>query len=170
MNKEETIEQAKVLRREDNLEESQEVLLELLDSFPDDPIVLFEVGGAYDVLGLEMEAIPYYERAIDLDLEGPELQECFICLGSTHRAIGEFEDAVDVLEQAVERFPEDNSGKAFLALAYYSNEQYFEAVQLLMGLLLETTSDEQIQFYGDTLDFFKDNLDEVWDEDEDEGE
>lgn len=164
MDKEITIEQAKALRQEDKLDESEELLLALLEEYPDDPLVLFEVGGAYDVMGLESEAIPYYERAIDEGLEGPELLECLICLGITHRVIGDFQEAVDALEQAVDDFPDDNSSKTFLALAYYSNEQYSEAVQLLLDLLLRTTNDEQILSYTDTLDFYKDNLDEIWDD------
>lgn len=164
MDKEKTIKQAKALRREDKLEESEELLLALLDEYPDDPLVLFEVGGAYDVMGLESEAIPYYERAIDEGLEGPELLECLICLGITHRVIGDFQESVDALEQAVDDFPDDNGSKTFLALAYYSNEQYSEAVQLLLDLLLQTSNDEQILSYADTLDFYKDNLDEIWDD------
>lgn len=59
------IEEARgLLRRDDELEASQAQLLALLAEFPDHPLVLFEVGGAYDVLGEEGEAIPYYRRAI----------------------------------------------------------------------------------------------------------
>ena len=164
MDKEEIIAQAKDLRQEEKLDESEELLLTLLEEYPDDPQVLFEVGGAYDVMGLESEAIPYYQRAIDEGLEGTELLECLICLGITQRVIGEFQEAVDALEEAVNSFPDDNSSKAFLALAYYSNQQHSEAVQTLLDLLLTTTNDEQILSYADTLDFYKDNLDEIWDE------
>ncbi len=164
MNKEEIFDRARELRRNDELEESQELLISLLEDYPDDPLVLFEVGGSYDVLGQESDAIPYYERAIEEELDGPELLECFVCLGSAHRAIGEFQEAVNVLEDARERFPNDNNIKSFLALAYYSNERYDLAVQLLLEIILETTNDPQIQAYADTLDFYKDNLDEVWDD------
>ena len=115
-------------------------------------------------MGLESEAIPYYEDAIDQGLEGEDLLECYICLGSVQRVIGDSQEAVDSLEDAIERFPEDNSAKAFLALAYYSNEQHSESVRLLLEILLSTTEDDQIKLYADTLDFYKDNLDEVWDE------
>lgn len=164
MDKELTIAQAKALRQEDKLDESEELLLTLLEEYPDDPQVLFEVGGAYDVMGLETEAIPYYQRAIDEGLEGTELLECLICLGISQRAIGDFQEAVDALEEAINGFPDDNSSKAFLALAYYSNDQHTEAVQMLLELLLTTTNDEQILSYADTLDFYKDNLDEIWDD------
>jgi tetratricopeptide (TPR) repeat protein len=164
MNKTETINKAKELRREDNLEESQELLLSLLGEYPHDPQVLFEVGGSYDVLGLEPEAIPYYEQAIQQGLADDELQECLVCLGSSYRVVGESQEAVDILEDAIEQFPDNNSSKAFLALAYYSNDQVEEAMSLLLELLLTTTKDEEILTYANALDYYKDNLDEIWEE------
>lgn len=164
MNKPETIARAKELRSEDELEESQELLFELLEAYPDDPDVLFEVGGSFDVMGLEPEAMPYYRQAIESGLEGEALTECMICLGSSQRLVGDYADAVDTLERAVEEFPDSEGAKAFLALAYYSNNQYEESVRLLIDLLVRTTDDDELRAYGDTLDYYKDNLDELWEE------
>lgn len=161
---EETIAHAKKLRQEDELEASQEMLLELLEQHPRNPSVLYEVGGSYDVLGEEKDAIPYYQQAIKAGLDGDDLQECLVCLGSSQRYVGHFEEAVETLAKVVKQFPDDNSGKVFLALAYYSDGREDEAVQLLLDLLLQTTNDENILAYADTLDYYKDNLDEVWDE------
>jgi tetratricopeptide (TPR) repeat protein len=164
MNITDTIKQAKALRREDKLEESQELLLSLLEEYPHDPLVLFEVGGSYDVMGWEQDAIPYYEQAIQHGLDGPDLQECLVCLGSSYRVVGDNQEAVDILEDALEQFPDNKSSKAFLALAYYSNDQVEDAVRILFELLLETTDDENILAYADPLDFYKDHLDGNWDE------
>lgn len=161
----EAIAKAKELRRADRLEESQDILLDLLEENGDHPLVLFEVGGSYDVLGDDSEAISYYRRAIEAGLEGDDLQECLICLGSIYRNVEEYEQAISTLERAVEQFPEKNSGRVFLALAYYSDGREDEAVSTLLDLLLKTTKDEDILAYADVLDFYKDNLDEVWDED-----
>ncbi|MCP4421130.1 MAG: tetratricopeptide repeat protein [Chloroflexi bacterium] len=161
---EETIARAKKLRHEDALEASQELLINLLDENLNDPLVLYEVGGSYDVLGEEKEAIPYYQKAIVAGLDGDDLQECLVCLGSSLRNVGNFDEAIEVLEEATEHFPENNSGKAFLALAYYSDGREDEAVKLLLELLLNTTKDKDILAYADPLDYYKDNLDEVWDE------
>ncbi|MBE2198188.1 MAG: tetratricopeptide repeat protein [Anaerolinea sp.] len=164
MDKDTTIKRARELRRADKLDESQQILLDLLETHPEDPTVLFEVGGAYDVLGDVNEAISYYEEAIEMGLAGAELQECLICLGISYRTIGEFGQAVSILQDAVEQFPHDNSAHVFLALAHYSDDAPDEAVRLLLAVLLQTTKDEGILAYADTLDFYKDNLDEVWDE------
>lgn len=154
------IEKARALRRADDLEASQNLLLELMEHRADHPLVLFEVGGSYDVMGEEEMAIPYYRRAIEAGLDGNDLQECLICLGSTLRVVGEYEDAVNFLEQAVDEFPSRKSGRAFLALAHYSNGDVEQAVRELLSLLLETTTDEDILAYADTLEYYKDNLDE----------
>lgn len=161
MDKTKTIEQAKTWRQDNQLEESQQLLLELLQQYPKDAQVLFEVGGSYDVLGEERQAIPYYRQAIETGLKGSDLQECLVCLGSSLRVTGAFAEAVEVLEEAVERFPNKNSGKLFLALTYYSQEQYEEAMRLLLTVLLETTQDEDVLAYSDALHYYKDNLNEL---------
>ncbi len=164
MDKAETIKRAKALRREDKLEESQDLLLSLYEEYPHDPQVLFEVGGSYDVMGWEEDAIPYYEQAIQLGLAGADLQECLVCLGSSYRIMGDNQEAIDILEDALEQFPDNNSSKAFLALAYYTNKQYEDSVKALFELLLETTQDENILTYARPLEFYKDHLDGNWDE------
>lgn len=159
----ETIERAKDLRQEDDLEGSQALLMALLQEHPRDPLVLYEVGGSFDVMGEEREAIPYYRKAIQAGLSGDDLQECLVCLGSSYRALGEFETAVSTLEKAVKQFPDNNSGHVFLALAYYSDAQEDKAVSILLDLLIKTSSDENIQAYAETLDFYKDHLDDIFD-------
>lgn len=163
--KDKEIARARDLRDKDQLEESQVVLLDLLDKYPEDPLVLYEVGGSFDVMGEERDAISYYEEAIEAGLSGEDLQECLICLGSCRRVIGEFEESVEALETAVSQFPDNKSGHVFLALAYYANDQKEEAMQTLLDALLQTTTNEDILAYADVFEFYKDNLEEVWDED-----
>jgi len=91
------------------------------------------------------------------------LQECLICLGSCRRVIGEFSAAVEALETAVSQFPDNKSGHVFLALAYYSNDQKEAAMRTLLDVLLQTTTNEDILGYADVFEFYKDNLEEVWD-------
>jgi len=155
------IEEARNLRRDDDYEASQVLLLELMEKHPNDPLVLFEVGGSYDVLGEEEMAVPYYRQAIAAGLDGDDLQECLICLGSSLRVLGDAEEAVSILEQAVDEFPERNSGRVFLALAHYSNGEMEKAVSALLSLLLKTTADDDILAYADVLDYYVDNLDEM---------
>ena len=161
MNKTETIAHARQLRQQDQLEASQDLLLQLMKQYPDDPLVLFEVGGSFDVLGEEADAIPYYQEAIEAGLAGPDLQECLVCLGSSLRVTGQFAAAIDTLTDATAQFPDNNSSRVFLALAYYSKGEYEAATRLLLTLLLETTQDDDILAYSGALEYYKENLDEV---------
>jgi tetratricopeptide (TPR) repeat protein len=162
---EEKLQQAKALRQEDELEASQEILLDLLKSNPKNPLVLYEVGGSFDVLGEEKKAIPYYKDAIAAGLDGEDYQECLICLGSCYRNLGKIDDAIAVLKRFTKEFPEVNSGQVFLALAYYNDGREDETTRILLDLLLKTTQDENILAYADTLEFYKDHLEDYWDED-----
>jgi tetratricopeptide (TPR) repeat protein len=164
MDKKSTLERAKDLRHADELDASQSLLLELLNYFPGDPEVLFEVGGSYDVMGDEAEAVPYYEQAIEKGLEGSQLQECMVCLGSSYRNLGDIDEAVEILQRAAQQFPENRSGQVFLALAHYSAGRYADAVGGLLDLLLKTSQDPDILAYADPLDYYKDNLDELLEE------
>ena len=136
MDKVTTLDRAKDLRDDDLLDESLEMLLSLLEEHPDDPQVLFEVGGIYDLMDSANEAIPYYHRAIDLGLKGPDLQECYICFGICQRAVGDYPESLETLEEAAELFPRDNSIKVFLAMTLYSNKRSHDAVKLLGRLYL----------------------------------
>jgi tetratricopeptide (TPR) repeat protein len=162
VNKEETIARAKELRDVDEMEESQALLLELLQEYPEDAQILYEVGGAYDLLEEARKAVGYYQQAVDAGLTGEDLQECLLCLGICQRGLGDADEAVVTLQKAVEKFPESNVAQLFLALAYYSDGQDDEAVRSLLTVLLATTEDEEVLAYVDTLEYYKDNLDEVW--------
>lgn len=153
-----SIQAARELRNDDRLEESQALLLELLQSYPDDPLVMFEVGGSYDVLGAEEEAIPYYQRAIDAGLQDPDLQECLVCLGSSLRVVGRADEAVKALEKAVASHPELPSGRVFLALAYLDDDRIDESVATLLDVILDIAQDEDLETYSSALEYYRDEL------------
>lgn len=158
------VDEARSLRRRDELETSQDMLLDLLDQYPDHPLVLFEVGGSFDVLGEEEEAIPYYRRALSEGLAGDDRQECLVCLGSSLRVIGETEEAVEVLRQATEEFPDRPSAGIFLGLALLDNGDENEAVAALLDIILRTTNNADIQSYAGTIEYYRDELLGVLDE------
>lgn len=67
----------------------------------------------HDVMGLETEAMPYYEQAIANGLEGESLCGAYIGLGSTYRCIGEYDKAITVLETGLQQFPDNDVMKVF---------------------------------------------------------
>jgi hypothetical protein len=59
-------------------------------------------------------------------------------------------------------FPQSRPLQVFLSLALYNTQQYKEAMELALTNLLETTSDESLQYYKRGLLFYTAHLDETW--------
>lgn len=150
------------LREAGKLEEARDVLLKLAEKEPDDPAVHYQAAWVHDVMGREREAVPFYERAIACGLSGEDLEEAIVGLGSSYRALGEYDKAVEVLRNGAERFPESRSVQVFLAMALYNAGGYEEAVRLLLKNLAETSGDAGISAYAPAITFYAERLDETW--------
>lgn len=129
---------------------------------PDDPRPAFALACELDGRGREREAIPHYERAIALGLAGEELPMALLQLGSSHRALGEYERAVAVWREAVARFPNDRALAVFLAMGLYNLGQGAAAAEILLRQLAETSADPGIARYRRAILFYADKLDETW--------
>ena len=81
------------LRERGELKAARAALLELVAEGSDDAVVHYQTAWAHDVLGLESEAIPFYERALALGLHGEERAGALLGLGSTYRTLGRYDDA-----------------------------------------------------------------------------
>ncbi|MCM3656932.1 tetratricopeptide repeat protein [Agromyces mediolanus] len=89
---------------------------ELLAAHPDHPVLVYELGGAYDTAGEEAVAREHYERALALGLEGEPLRRCLCQYGSTLRWLGELDASREVLDRARREFPASDSVRVFSAL------------------------------------------------------
>ena len=56
------------------LEEARTLLLDLAAAYPDDAEITFQTAVVHDNLGLERESIPFYVRALEQGLSGPDLE------------------------------------------------------------------------------------------------
>lgn len=139
------------------------MLLALAAERPDDPLVQYQAAWSHDVLGLESEAVPLYERALELGLEGEDRRGALLGLGSTYRTLGRYEDAERTLRRGREEFGSGGCFDVFLALALYNLGRHAEAMELLLRALAESSSDESIQRYRRAILFYADKLDEVFD-------
>ena len=150
------------LREAQKHEEARELLLELRAEFPNDPQVNYQCAWIHDLLGLEHEAIPFYEKAVQEGLSGDELKGALLGMGSTYRCIGEYQKAKEIFQRALELFPERNEYKVFLAMAYYNLGEYAKGMELLLNSLAETSKDEGVIRYQRAIRFYADKLDETW--------
>jgi tetratricopeptide (TPR) repeat protein len=150
------------LRDSGEVEEARQRLLALVMQDPDDAVLNYHCAWAHDKAGLEAEAIPFYEKAIDLGLEGEDLRGAMLGLGSTFRALGRYEEAVELLGRGRERFPDNREFDAFLAMALHNSGDGREAARLLLHALAETSSDPGVTRYREAILFYADRLDETW--------
>ncbi len=108
--------------------------LEVLAEHPDDPHVLYEVGGSYDTAGEEQTAAGFYERALAAGLDGDTLRRCLLQYGSTLRNLDRFDESLAVLDRARAEFPHSESVQVWHALSLHAAGRSDAAVAELMDL------------------------------------
>ncbi|MGW9493627.1 tetratricopeptide repeat protein [Streptomyces prasinus] len=152
--------QAVRLHRQGRSAQAREQLLTLAKRYPHDAEIAYRTAWVHDVLGLEDEAVPFYERA----LAGPGLPEAdrhgaFLGLGSTYRVLGRYALAERTLRSGLEEFPQDAALRAFLAMVLYNTGQGREAVGVLLKVLAATSGDRRVQDYRRAIEHYADDLD-----------
>jgi tetratricopeptide (TPR) repeat protein len=150
------------LREGGKLEQARALLLDLVAEHPDNSTVNYQCAWSHDVLGLEHEAVPFYERAIALGLGDDELEGALLGLGSTYRCLGEYQKASETLSRGATQFPGQRSFEVFLAMALYNTGAHAQAIERLLRALAETSADESIQRYKRAILFYSDKLDQIW--------
>ncbi|MGL5440702.1 MAG: tetratricopeptide repeat protein [Filifactoraceae bacterium] len=155
------LEMAIALRKEGKLKESNELLIKLVKKYPENSLINYHCAWSFDVLELEKEAIPYYEKAISQGLGDNDLKGAFLGLGSTYRTIGEYLKSKDVFVRGLKKFPKDNAMKTFYAMTLYNLGEHSLAMEILLTTLVETSSDPDINEYGKAIKFYSGVLDSV---------
>ena len=156
------LEEAIQLREAGKLEQARALLLDLVAAHPDNPTINYQCAWSHDALGLEREAVPFYERAIALGLRGEDLAGALLGLGSTYRCLGEYHKAIETLGAGAVQFPGQRSFEVFLAMALYNTGAHAQAIERLLRALAETSTDESIQRYKRAILFYSDKLDQTW--------
>jgi tetratricopeptide (TPR) repeat protein len=159
---EDTLAAAVALREQGEDEEAMRVLLELQRRHPEEPRVNLQCAWIHDKLGLEADAVPFYEKALAGGLDGTDLHNALLGLGSTYRALGRYEEALHILDRGVAEVPGSRDLEVFRAMALYNVGRAKEACESLLRLLVETTSDTLISRYRAALDEYAADLDRNW--------
>lgn len=156
------LEEAIELRKEGKLKESNEILINLAKDYPNNSVVNYQCAWSFDILGLEKEAVPYYEKAISIGLPEKDLQGAFLGLGSTYRTLGQYQKSKEVFEKGLSKFTEDRAMKVFYAMTLYNLNEHSKAMEILLTNLAQTSSDKNIKTYKRAIEFYSDRLDETW--------
>lgn len=144
------------------LEQARTLLLELSAAYPDEAEITYQTAVVHDNLGLEQESIPYYLKALDQGLAAPDLERALMGLGSTYRVLGEYQQAKETLRRGMREFPHNRAIQVFLAMTLYNLHEHKEAMELVLTNLLETTSDEKLQYFKRAMSYYALHLDETW--------
>lgn len=147
------------LREEERFEEARGHLLALAGEFPDDAEVAYCAAAVHDRLGLESEAVAFYERCLSgTGLSDDDRRGALLGLGSTYRVLGRYADAVDTLRLGVRRHPDDGALRTFLAMALFNTGDHHEATRILLKLLAATSQDPDVRQYRRAIDHYSDDL------------
>jgi tetratricopeptide (TPR) repeat protein len=123
----------------------------LLDAHPGNPLVLYEVGGAHDTAGEELEAVGYYEAALAAGLDGDALRRCLLQYGSTLRNLGRHAESVAVLERAAAAYPASDAVRLFLAISLHAASRSDAAVALLLDVAADAIRTPDVARYEAAL-------------------
>jgi tetratricopeptide (TPR) repeat protein len=147
-------------RQQGQAEEARALLLELSQRYPGDAEVAYQTAWAHDTLGLEAEAVPFYERSLAVgELSATDRAGAFLGLGSTYRALGRYTESTATLRRGCAEFPDDRALDVFLAMTLYNLGEARESCSLLLKLLAATSADEQVRRYRRAIEFYADDLD-----------
>lgn len=119
----------------------------LVTDYPDNPRAYFEYGGAFDSAGHETEAIVQYNRSLELGLSAEYLPQIYLQLGSSLRNVGQWDEAVAMLQKAANEYPERPSLKVFLALAQETAGHTHDALTTLFELAVTHIDTADMQRY-----------------------
>lgn len=150
------------LREKGKLIESNEILNAMAKDDPKSAEINYQCAWSFDVLGKEAEAVPYYEKAIQLGLNDEDALGAIIGLGSTYRTLGKYKKSKVVFESGLARFPDNNALKTFYAMTLYNVEEHVKAMEILLTCLVQTSNDPDINSFKRAIGFYADKLDKTW--------
>lgn len=119
-----------------------------LEGHPDNALVLYEVGGAYDTAGEESIALGFYERALQAGLSDDTLRKCLLQYGSTLRQLERFDESLMALDRALALFPGSDSVRMWHALSLHAAGRSDAAVAELLELAVDEIRSPDLQRYA----------------------
>ena len=158
----ERLEQAINYRKNGKSKESNELLMELVQEYPDNASINYQCAWSFDLLGEEGKAVPFYEKSIELGLSSEELEGALLGLGSTYRTLGEYKKSKMIFLKGIETFPNNKAMQTFYSMTLYNLNEHKKAMEILLNCLIDTTADNELLQYKEAINFYSDKLDEIW--------
>lgn len=157
-----TIDEVIELRSKKEYKKAKEKMENILSKDPNNAYYNYQMAWCLDNLGLEHEAIHYYHKSINNNLELIYLKDAYIGLGSTYRSIGKYKEAEHILNEGLTKFDDSPVLKIFLAITQYNMNNNQKSVSLLIDTLLTNVENTEIHEYKNALKFYNENLDKIF--------
>lgn len=122
-------------KHKDNPELLLKKFQEVFEDYQEDSVYLFEYANALDFLGKENEAIPLYQRAIELGNSGKLKTQAEIQLGSSLSVTGKNEGAIGILSRVLEETG-DPAALIFLCTALFRAGEAMKALKAALNFIL----------------------------------
>lgn len=139
-------------RDRNNMAPTIEYFHRLLEQHPENPAVLYEVGGSYDTDGQEETAAGYYEQALANGLSGDIRRRCLLQYGSTLRNLGRYQGSLAIFAQGRTEFPDSDSLRVFEALSLHAADQFHKAFGQLLLLVAERLDSPETVRYAAAIE------------------
>lgn len=156
------VETFNALKKEKRMDDAYKFMIELIHRNQKNAYYHYLAASLCDTYRTEAEAVPFYNKALELGLSGLDRRDAFLGLASTYRSLGEYAKSKDIFERGLREFPDYRPYRVFLALTEYNLKKPNKAVRLLLNELIDTTFDRNIQSYERAFRFYADKLDKVF--------
>lgn len=123
------------------------ILVQLCKTNPMSGSLHYRAACVHDGLGLEREALQYYQTAFKFGLKGEELEGAYVGLGSTYRVLGEYAKSIEVLLEGSKKFPNSQCMKIFEAMALHESGRHNLAVAMLLHCVADKPGDPSVAIY-----------------------
>lgn len=130
-----------------DLAAARPILVKLCNENPENASLHYRAACIHDNLGLEKEAVPFYETAIRLGLVADELEGAYVGLGSTYRLLGQFAKSIDVLLEGSKNFPDSQVMKIFEAMTLHESGRHNLAIAMLLHCAADKPADRSVGLY-----------------------
>lgn len=117
------------------------------------------IAWSYDNQGLESEAAQHDNAALTGGLGEKDHFEALFGLASTLRSLGKYHEAAVWFEKACTHFPNAKEAMPFYAMCLYNFGEHKNAVEMLLSLLIDTTSSKDILTYKRAITLYAQDLD-----------
>ncbi|MBU6952272.1 tetratricopeptide repeat protein [Hahella sp. HN01] len=155
-------ESIRYLREQGRHEDARNLAVQLTEDFPTDAELQYEAACVHDYLGLEAKAVPYYLNAISGELSETLLRGAYLGLGSTYRALGEYELALNTFDEGLAQFPEAHELHVFKAMALFNVGEPRQSVETLLKVIAATSQDPYVQEYRRAIALYSEDLTRTW--------